>query len=123
MSNKPELMSQKETDSTRILVAEAVTLIQSKKATLVDIRERDELEREGKAKGAQWLPLSEILASEEALSKALNELDLKKTLVFYCKSGGRVSRLIPILNARNITARNMGGLNDWIAAGQPVERI
>ena len=121
MSANQDLMSQKEQDSTRILVAEAVSMLEEKTALLIDIREQEELEAEGKAKGALWFPLSKLLVDEATLDASLATLDLTKTLIFYCKSGGRVSRLLAILPQKNIVARNMGGLKDWIAAGQKVE--
>lgn len=117
------IMSQNQTNSTRILVEDALLLIKSGQGILIDIREQEELESEGIARGALWIPMSKMTHSESALVKSLENLDANKKLILYCKSGGRVSRLIPILEQKKFSALNMGGLKDWIAAGQPIEKI
>jgi len=101
-------------------ITEAKKLLDENCAFLLDIRERQELEDEGIAESAKWLPLSSI-KTEEDLEHEIKNWDKNKSALIYCRSGGRAGRLVEILSAKGIKAENVGGLKDWREAGHPIK--
>ena len=87
-------------------------------AVILDIREQDEWDR-GHAPGAIHIPMGELPARVEELSAAI---DMDKTLVVTCRSGGRVSRTLPWLDQYGFDVANLeGGMRAWHAAGKAME--
>ena len=76
------------------------------KIMLLDVRE--EAERHiAKLDGGLWIPLME-------LPKRLKELDKKKEIICYCRTGGRSSHAAEFLRKKGFGARNLsGGLHRW----------
>lgn len=99
---------------------EAKKLLDEQKAILVDIREQKELEEEGMASGAVWLPLSRLNNESELMAK-ISRWDRQKIVLLYCKSGGRAGRLKNVLIEKGVSCENVGGLKDWIEAGFPTQ--
>jgi rhodanese-related sulfurtransferase len=95
---------------------EAEKLVRAGKATLVDVREADEVRRE-RVPGALVWPSSCFLAD------TFPGADGRRTLVL-CRSGARAGRVASALVAagRTEVAVVEGGLLAWMAAGLPVVR-
>jgi rhodanese-related sulfurtransferase len=84
---------------------------------LVDVREPNEWEA-GHIAGAILQPLSSFAASE--LPR-----DERKRVVLHCRSGKRSVTALAIAQANgreDVRAHYGGGMLDWAAAGEPIER-
>jgi rhodanese-related sulfurtransferase len=91
----------------------------------VDVREPDEVAREGAVPGAERAPRGflEFYADPESPNhKAV--FSSGKTLVLYCASGGRSALAARTLQEMGVprVAHVAGGFKAWAAAGNPVER-
>jgi rhodanese-related sulfurtransferase len=84
-------------------------------AYLLDVREPDEWAA-GHAPGAHHLPMMDVPARRA-------ELPADQELVVVCRSGGRSGQVVAYLlsngwdNVRNLD----GGMQDWAAAGRPLQ--
>ena len=84
-------------------------------ATLLDVRESEELATEGRFPGAVHIPLGE-------LSCRAAEVEGER-LVVACRSGARSALAVEALRASGWEAYNLdGGILAWERAGLPVER-
>lgn len=98
-----------------------VTIEQAEKqlaegAQLVDARTKEEWD-EGHLKGATLVTVTE----DGFLEKAKAQLDPKKPVVVYCRSGARSARATEQLRAAGFTVHDLkGGITAWKAAGKPV---
>jgi rhodanese-related sulfurtransferase len=94
-----------------ITVAELPNLIASGKAQLVDVRTDAEIAR-GRIEGAISLPL-------HLLPMRLQDLDAKKTTVFYCQMGGRSAQAAAFAAAQGLgdVYNLQGGITAWAHAG------
>lgn len=102
-------------------LAEAIALAKSGEITLLDVREKAEVQASGKAKGAVHIPLA--LVPVKADPKAPDcALDPAKPLAVYCASGMRSGRAVEALQRLGYEAHNIGGFSAWVAAGGPVSR-
>ncbi len=90
-------------------------LLEQGKAVLIDIREQSEI-AQGMAEPALWYPKSSIDANFDGFISYLAQF-AGKEIVLYCRSGNRVSQVIPRLAEKGVNAWNMGGYKDWLAAG------
>ena len=82
---------------------------------MVDVREADELETDGRFPGAVHVPLAE-------LSHRAGELEGER-LVLACRSGTRSAMAADALRASGFEAYNVdGGILRWERDGLPVER-
>lgn len=99
---------------------EAQGMLVNRLGILLDVRERDEVRAEGLAQGATWIPTSKIEANDPAWQDFLKGLDRQKTVIVYCKSGGRAAKAVDAIVKAGFNAGNMGGLSDWQAKGLPV---
>lgn len=82
---------------------------------LIDVRSSDEF-NEGHLAGARLLPLNQ-------LGSRLKELDSKRPLVVYCRSGSRSSQALKILLDQGFPeAKHLkGGIMQWAGDGLPYE--
>ena len=101
----------------RIDAKSAAALVDKGAATLVDVREEEEVNA-GMAKPAKWFPLSKVKADPAAFKEFLSKLP-KGKVIFYCEMGGRAGQAAEAAAQAGYTAANMGGLPDWKAAGLP----
>lgn len=95
----------------------AAALVEKGAATLVDVREEEEV-TSGMAKPAKWFPLSKVQSDPAAFKTFLAALP-KGKVIFYCEVGGRSEKAGQKAKALGYPAANMGGLSDWTAAGLP----
>lgn len=89
-------------------------LINDNTVSILDVREKGELENSGKIKNAITYPLSNLISQIEEL-KSLN-----KPIGIYCKTGGRASVAGSILVKNNIDSKNLyllGGFDTLIGLG------
>lgn len=93
----------------------AAALVEKNQATLVDVREQDEVNA-GMAKPAQWFPMSKMGKDPAALKDFLAKLP-KGKVIFYCAAGGRAGRAADEAKKLGYDTANMGGFRDWQAAG------
>jgi rhodanese-related sulfurtransferase len=104
----------KESPVEKIEAKAAAALVEKHEATLVDVREQDEVNA-GMAKPAQWFPMSKM-KDPAALKDFLAKLP-KGKVIFYCAVGGRAGRVAEQAKALGYDVANMGGFRDWQAAG------
>ena len=84
-------------------------------AVLVDVREADELEQDGRIAGATHVPLGQL--SEHAAELA------GRRVVLVCRSGTRSALAADALIASGFEAHSIdGGILAWERQGLPVER-
>ena len=94
--------------------SEVAELLASEDVQLIDVREPYEWQA-GRIAGARHLELAR-------LSEEVGTLDPAKPIVFYCRSGSRSGMAADAFRASGFDAHNMtGGLQDWDAAGLPLE--
>lgn len=97
-------------------VQTSAELAQRSDVVILDVREQDEWDA-GHIPGALFIPMSEIQGR-------VSEVPTDKTVIVQCRSGNRSSQVTDFLQQQGFTnVRNMaGGLNEWQAAGLPVEK-
>ena len=98
-------------DFVNISAAELPELLASGKVQLVDVRTDAEIAR-GRIKGAISLPL-------HLLPLRLQELDARRTTVFYCQMGGRSAQAAAFAAAQGLkgAANLQGGITAWAQSG------
>ncbi len=80
---------------------------QNPNVTIIDIREADELITDGKIEQAIHIPKGEINNQIEKIKA------MPKPIVFFCRSGNRVNKIIKLLKENNVEEiYNGGGLKD-----------
>jgi rhodanese-related sulfurtransferase len=109
----------------RVTPAEALAAAQNG-AVLVDVRSRDERQRQGVVPGAVHHPLSVVLWRLDPDQPTSNaKLPLDTRLLLICREGYSSSlaaaqlREIGFANATDV----IGGVDAWIASGLPVESV
>lgn len=125
------------TDSVQRLVAEAKSQIRNLTAdevaarieaggvTLVDVREPEEVQRDGAIAGAIQAPRGMLeFYADPASPYYRDEFDQSAPTIVYCASGGRSALATQALQALGYTdvAHLDGGIKAWTAADQPVTR-
>jgi adenylyltransferase/sulfurtransferase len=81
---------------------------------LIDVRQPEEHEA-GRIAGDRFIELSQLGAE-------VDTIDLDRPVVFYCRSGSRSAMATEAFRGAGFDAHNMlGGLQDWAAAGLPLE--
>ena len=80
-----------EGDYETIPLSEVMEILKENKATLLDVRNNDEIEKTGIIKGAKHIPLPE-------LESRLNELDKDQPYITFCAVGGRSKKAAAILS-------------------------
>lgn len=92
-------------------IKDAVELVNSGEANLIDVR-RDEEWENGHAQPALHFDSKRMEAGE------VPEIDKTKPVYLYCNSGGRAGRMKLVLENKGFTkVYNLGGLKDWRQAG------
>ncbi|MBP8292058.1 MAG: rhodanese-like domain-containing protein [Caldilineaceae bacterium] len=97
-------------------VATAAKLRESPDVVILDVREQSEWD-EVHIPGATLIPMGDIPAR-------IKEIPTDKTVIVQCRSGNRSSQVTDYLRQQGMTnVHNLtGGMNEWEAAGLPVER-
>lgn len=81
---------------------------------LVDVRQPEEREA-GHIAGDRFIELSQLAGQ-------VDTLDRERPVVFYCRSGARSAMATEAFRGAGFDAHNMlGGLQDWDAAGLPLD--
>lgn len=92
------------------------------KATLIDIREQDELEKTGSISGSVHAPRGLIeFYADPSHPYHKPEFDRNKRLILHCASGGRSALAATTLKQMGYenVAHMDGGINAWKTAGLP----
>jgi rhodanese-related sulfurtransferase len=107
-----------------ITPADAARMVAENDALIVDVRDTSEVAASGKAKGA--VAVSRGLLEFRADPDSPNHdpaFRKDRPVILYCGSGGRAALAGKTLHDMGFKdVRNLGGLKDWVAAGQPVEK-
>lgn len=93
------------------------------KATLIDIREADELQQTGKIDGSVHAPRGMLeFYADDSLPYHKSEFDKDKRLILHCASGGRSALATSTLKQMGYTnvAHMDGGFKAWKEGGMPV---
>jgi rhodanese-related sulfurtransferase len=90
-------------------------------ATLLDVREADEV-KGGIAQGATWIAKSKIQAGDPTFQQWLEKQPKDKKIITYCGAGGRAGAVATMLAEKGYKTANMGGYDDWVAAGLPTTK-
>lgn len=106
------------------LTPEQVKTALSEGATLIDIRESEELQQSGKIPGAVHAPRGMLeFYADETLPYHKPEFDKNKKIILHCASGGRsalAAQTLKQMGYENV-AHLDGGIKAWKEAGQPTE--
>lgn len=90
---------------------------------VLDVREVNEVQASGTAKGGLHIPLGLLpLRADPNAPDFDKRLDKNKPIAVFCAVGGRAGRATDFLNQMGYQAHNIGGFGDWTAAGGPVSR-
>lgn len=108
----------------RITPGEAQALIAEGNVLVVDVREPSELEASGKVAGAVNVPRAMLEFRADPDSPYHDAaFDKSKCVILYCASGARSAlggKLLKDMGYDKVF--NLGGFQDWAAAGGDVER-
>ena len=99
--------------------------LSSGNATLIDIREGDELVQDGKIEGAVHAPRGMIeFYADPTLPYHKPEFDKNKRLILHCAGGGRSALAAQTLKQMGYdnVAHLDGGIKAWKEAGLPVSK-
>ncbi len=102
-----------------IAPADAVAKVNNNEATIIDVRDINELMSSGKAKNALHIPLMMMQAKADPRHPEFHaELDTNKPVIVYCASGARSGMAAQMLIANGFTeVYNLGGLMHWHHGG------
>lgn len=101
---------------TSVETATAQRMLQEGNVTLLDVRTKEEYAADGRIEGAVLIPLATLDAS-------LSQLDAKKRVLVYCRSGNRSVSASRILADKGFEVYNLkGGIGAWKSANLPVQR-
>lgn len=92
-------------------------------ATLIDLRESEELKQNGKIPGSVHAPRGMLeFYADPSLPYHKPEFDREKRIILHCASGGRSALAAQTLHQMgyNNIAHLDGGINAWKEAGMPV---
>jgi rhodanese-related sulfurtransferase len=106
-------------------VADARTAFDRGDVVFVDIREPDELVREGMVPGAESSPRGMLEFHADPESQAHKPVfSSDRTIVLYCASGGRsalAAKTLQDMGFENVVHLG-GGFKAWVAGGGPVQK-
>ena len=119
-----EMMEEANAVVPRISPAEAQALIEEGNVLIVDVREPAEIEASGKVAGAVNVPRGTLEFRADPNSPYHDTtFDASKRVILYCASGARSAlggKLLKDMGYEKVF--NLGGFQDWAAAGGAVER-
>lgn len=103
---------------------EATKMMASGEAIAVDVRDDTELKQTGTVAGAIHAPRGKLEFYVDPESPYYEEdLDPEKTLLLYCKTGGRAALSGKTLKEMGFdNVRLLGTFEDWVKAGGAVEK-
>lgn len=104
---------------------EVETLLRDGGATLIDIREKEELSQTGKIPGSVHAPRGMLeFYADETLPYHKPEFDKSKRIILHCASGGRSALAAATLKQMGYenVAHLDGGIKAWKEAGKNVEQ-
>lgn len=85
-------------------------IVNHPKATFIDVRESEELEKDGKIETAIHIPLDDIPYQIDEIEQ------MSKPIIIFCRSGHRSEKAIEVLEQNGIDELyNGGGLTDMQA--------
>ena len=91
--------------------------------TVIDVREANEVQASGQAKGALHIPLATLAMKADPKSPDYDaRIAQGKPIAVYCAVGGRAGMAASTLGRMGYDTMNIGGFSDWAAAGGPVSR-
>ena len=99
--------------------------LSQQKATLIDIRESEELQKDGKIEGSTHAPRGMLeFYADESLPYHKPEFDKNKRIILHCASGGRSALAANTLKQMGYTnvAHMDGGIKAWKEAGKPTSQ-
>lgn len=99
--------------------ADITKLVNSGKATLIDVRDISELQLTGIADGAVHIPLMMINTKANPQHPEFDtKLDINTPVFLYCASGARSGMAVQTLSQFGFKeVMNIGGLTNWVQAG------
>jgi len=98
--------------------------VDSGNATLIDLRESEELSQNGKIAGAVHAPRGMLeFYADSTLPYHKKEFDKSKRIILHCAGGGRSALAASTLKQMGYenVAHLDGGINAWKEAGLPVQ--
>jgi rhodanese-related sulfurtransferase len=103
--------------------AEAVSLLETAGALIVDVRDGTEVAATGKAKGALAVPRGSLESRADPGSPTYNAAFRRdRPIILYCGGGARAALAGKTLHDMGFSdVRNLGGFRDWVAGGGAVE--
>jgi len=109
----------------RISGAEAVELAKNPDVVILDVREAVEVQATGKAKGALTIPRGSLEFRADPTSPNHDlPLSQARTVIVHCAAGARAALAGKLLKDMGCSdVRNLGGFNEWVAAGGAVEKV
>lgn len=105
----------------KVTAQETMGLVANDFATVVDVREADEV-KEGMAAPARWIPTSKISDDNPEWKAFVESLPKNKEVVLYCKAGGRAQKAAEKLKAEGFKVSYFSGFDEWKSAGLPVKK-
>ncbi|UMA66478.1 rhodanese-like domain-containing protein [Roseivivax marinus] len=121
-----ELVAAAEDEIETVPAAEAVALTSAEDVVFVDLRDRRELEREGRVPGAFHCPRGMLefwIDPDSPYHRDIFDRDAR--FVFYCASGWRSALATQVAGRMGLAraAHVGGGFTAWREAGGPVEPV
>ena len=122
-SSLKELLAQAQAVVPAITPQEAAALMTRGDVLVVDVRDAPEVQASGKIMGAVHVSRGMLKLRADPDSPAHDPaFQRKKTVPFYCGSGVRAALAGKTLKDFGYTdVRNLGGFQNWVAAGGEVE--
>ncbi len=97
---------------------EAYHLYLDANTTLLDVRTKEELKKDGMIEGALHIPLQQLPSALEKLQPSY-----QKRVLIYCRSGNRSVTASRLLSEKGFSVYNLrGGIKAWKAAKLPVTK-
>ncbi len=125
MKSVRELLDAANASVQTVDAAEAMRLLKQDDVAFIDVRDADELERDGKVPGATHVSRGMLEFRIDGGSMHNPVFSSNKRLVFYCAGGGRSA--LATQTAQNMGLTNVanlrGGFKAWREAGGPVEAV
>ena len=124
-SSLKELLAEAQAVVPAITPQEAAALMAPGDVLVVDVRDAPELQASGKVKGAVHVSrgMLELRADPDSPTHD-PAFQRNKTVLVYCGSGVRAALAGKTLKDFGYTdVRNLGGFQNWVAAGGAVEKV